>query len=227
MTLDFLWGSRSPSPGRRGPKAALSLDQIADTAIAIADADGLAAASMQRVAADLGYTKMSLYRYLPGRAEMVALMVERALAPAPVLPEGDLRIALGDWARALLDGFVRHPWTLSATVGPRLIGPNELTWMESALRALAGTPLTGGERLDVMVVLVGHARMLAEQVVSRLSESELSGAMAAVIAHRGDEFPELSAAIADAAATGGQNQAFDFGLERILDGLEALIRSRR
>ena len=98
--------------------------------------------------------------------------------------------------------------------------------MESALRALAGTPLTGGERLDVMVVLVGHARMLAEQAAARLSESELSDGMAAVIAVRGDEFPELAAAMAEAAASGGQDQAFDFGLERILDGLEALIHSR-
>jgi AcrR family transcriptional regulator len=224
MSVDFLWGS--PSPGKRGPKAALNLDQIADAAIAIADAEGIAAVSMQRVAAGLGYTKMSLYRYLPGKAEMVALMVERALTAAPALPSGDLRAALGEWARGLLRGFIQHPWTLAATVGPRLIGPNELGWMESALRALAGTPLTGGERLDVMVVLVGHARMLAEQAVARLSESELSGAMAAVLAVRGDEFPELAAAVASAAAGDGQDQAFDFGLERILDGVEALIRSR-
>jgi AcrR family transcriptional regulator len=224
MSLDFLWGS--PSPGKRGPKAALSLDQIADAAIAIADAEGLAAVSMQRVAASLGFTKMSLYRYLPGKAEMVALMVERALPPAPALPSGDLRAALDSWARGLLGGFIQHPWTLAATVGPRLIGPNELSWMESALRALAGTPLTGGERMDVMVVLVGHARMLAEQANSRLSESELSGAMAAVLAVRGDEFPQLAAAVASAAAGEGQDQAFDFGLSRILDGVEALIRSR-
>jgi AcrR family transcriptional regulator len=224
MSLDFLW--ISPSRGKRGPKAALSLDQIADTAIAVADAEGIGAVSMQRVAADLGYTKMSLYRYLPGKAEMVALMVERALTSAPALPSGDLRAALGEWARGLLGGFIQHPWTLAATVGPRLLGPNELSWMESALRALAGTPLTGGERLDVMVVLVGHARMLAEQAVSRLSESELSGAMAAVLVDHGEEFPELAAAVAAAAAGDGQDQAFDFGLERILDGVEALIHSR-
>jgi AcrR family transcriptional regulator len=225
MTTDFLWGSGAR--GTRGPKPALSLEKIADTAIAIADAEGLAAVSMQRVAGELGYTKMSLYRYLPGKAEMVALMVERALSSAPAIPVGDRRTALREWARALLDGYIRHPWTLSATVGPRLIGPNELTWLESALTVLAGTPLTGAERLDAIVVLVGHARMLAEQATSRLSESELSGAMAAVIAERGDRFPELSAAMADTAAAGGQDQAFDFGLDRILDGLESLILSRR
>ena len=70
MTGDFFWAPR-PRP-TRGPKPALTLGQIADAAIAVADAEGLAAVSMQRVAADLGYTKMSLYRYLPGKAELVA-----------------------------------------------------------------------------------------------------------------------------------------------------------
>ena len=78
MTGDFFWAPR-PRP-TRGPKPALTLGQIADAAIAVADAEGLAAVSMQRVAADLGYTKMSLYRYLPGKAELVAAMIERAPA---------------------------------------------------------------------------------------------------------------------------------------------------
>jgi AcrR family transcriptional regulator len=221
---DFLWGVRAAS--RRGPKAALSLEQIADAAIAIADAEGLAAVSMHRVAADVGYTKMSLYRYLPGKAELVALMVERALAGAPPMPSGGWRPALAAWTRAMLAGFVRHPWTLPATVGPRLVGPNELGWMEAALTALADTPLTGAERLDAMVVLVGHARMLAEQASSRLSESELSNAVAATLAERGERFPLLSAAMAESAAQ-GRDQAFEFGLDRILDGFEALMRGRR
>jgi AcrR family transcriptional regulator len=221
---DFLWASRAPS--KRGPKAALSLEQIADAAIAIADAEGLGAVSMQRVAAEVGYTKMSLYRYLPGKAELVALMVERALAEVPpIAADGAWRPALTAWTRAMLAGFVRHPWTLPATVGPRLVGPNELGWMEGALAVLVDTPLTGAERLDVMVVLVGHARMLAEQATASLSESELSNAMATTIAARGDRFPLLSAAMAESAA-GGRDQAFDFGLDRILDGIEALIRSR-
>jgi hypothetical protein len=113
--------------------------------------------------------------------------------------------------------------------------------MESALTVLAGTPLTGGERLDAMVLLVGHARMLAEQTAARSpevvpdrpraavaagSEEQLSAVIATVIAEHGDRFPQLKSAMAEAAATGGQNQAFHFGLERILDGLETLIRSR-
>ena len=84
MTVEFLWGGRAQPT--RGPKPALSLEQITDAAIAVADADGLAGVSMQRVAADLGYTKMSLYRYLSGKAELVALMVERVMGEPPALP---------------------------------------------------------------------------------------------------------------------------------------------
>jgi AcrR family transcriptional regulator len=224
MTADFLWGGRPPPT--RGPKPALSLDGIADAAIAVADAEGLAAVSMQRVAADLGYTKMSLYRYLPGKAELVALMVERGLGAAPELSEVGWREALTEWTRLLMGSFLRHPWSLAATVGARPLGPHELSWMESALSVLAGTPLTGGERLDAMVVLVGHARMLAEQAAAQHAEAQLSSAIAQVLAQHGDRFPQLSGAMAEAAAAGEQDQAFDFGLARILDGLEALIGSR-
>jgi AcrR family transcriptional regulator len=256
MAVEFLWGERAERS--RGPKPKLSLDQIADAAIAIADAEGLAAVSMQRVAAQLGYTKMSLYRYLPGKTELVALMVERAMGEPPPLAGQDWRAPLAEWCRLLLAGFLRHPWTLEATVGTRPLGPHEVGWMESALTVLAGTPLTGGERLDAMVLLAGHARMLAEQTAARPlevvapdrprpgapsnpevvapdrprpaaaagSEEQLSAVIATVIAGHGGRFPQLKSAMAEAAATGGQNQAFHFGLERILDGLEVLIRTR-
>jgi AcrR family transcriptional regulator len=224
MSVEFLWGGRPPPT--RGPKPALSLDGIADAAIAVADAEGLAAVSMQRVAADLGYTKMSLYRYLPGKAELVALMVERGMGDPPALSPDDWRESLAEWARRLMGAFLEHPWSLAATVGARPLGPRELGWMESALTVLAGLPLSGAERLDAMVVLVGHARALAEQITSSSPEAQMAGAMAVVIQQHVDRFPQLAAAMTEAAADGQQDQAFDFGLARILDGLETLINSR-
>src|SRR3978361_385874 len=106
MTAEFLWQGRARPP--RGPKPALTLGQIADAAIAIADAEGLAAVSMQRVAADLGFTKMSLYRYLPGKAELVAAMVERGLGAPPEIAGEDWRAGLTTWANALLTAFAGH-----------------------------------------------------------------------------------------------------------------------
>jgi AcrR family transcriptional regulator len=223
MTSEFLWGERAQRT--RGPKPAMSLEQIADAAIAIADAEGLAAVSMQRVAAGLGYTKMSLYRYLPGKAELVSVMLERGLGEPPVLAAAEWRAALTQWCRLLLAVYVRHPWAQLATIGPRPLGPHELGWMDRALAVLPDG-LTGAERLDAVAVLALHARNLAAQESSRHREADLAREIGAVLAQHPDRFPAVAAAMADAAARGGQDQAFDFGVARILDGLEMYLSSR-
>jgi AcrR family transcriptional regulator len=226
MTAEFLWRGRARPT--RGPKPALSLERITDTAIGIADAYGLAAVSMQRVAAELGFTKMSLYRYLPGKAELVALMVERAIGEPPQVGTGDWRVALEEWAQRLLAAYLPHPWVLQATVGPRPIGPNELGWMECAVAAMADTGLTGAERLDAIAVLAGHARTIAEQAAATdRPEAQLVAQITKLLREHGDRFPALAATMTSAATEGPQEQAFSFGLDRILDGLQLLIAQRR
>lgn len=214
----FLW--TEPAKPTRGPKPALTLDKIADAAIAVADAEGLAAVSMQRVAAELGFTKMSLYRYLPGKAELVAVMLERGMGEPPPLT-GGWRAGLTEWADRLLATYLAHPWAIEATVGSRPIGPNELAWMESAL-ALLPPGLSGAERMDTAAVVAGHVRALAAQT----NESQLMAAMGLVLREHADRFPAVTAAISDIGVNGGTDQAFRFGLERILDGLQVLISRR-
>lgn len=222
MTGDFLW--REPSRPTRGPKPALTLDRIAAAAAAIADAEGLAAVSMQRVAAELGYTKMSLYRYLPGKAEMVALMLERVIGTPPETVPDDWRAALTAWAEHLLDRYRQHRWALEATAGPRPIGPNEMAWLECALAALPAG-LTGAERMDAVAALSGQVRMIAAQGAG--GESELTEAFGLVLREHADRYPAVAAVLTDIARHGGGDQAFAFGLQRILDGLETLMRSRQ
>ncbi|WEB42531.1 TetR/AcrR family transcriptional regulator [Streptomyces yunnanensis] len=229
-SVELLWGGRErPS---RGPKPALSLERITRTAIGLADTGGLGAVSMQRVAAELDFTKMSLYRYVPGKAELVALMIDTAMGEPPE-PAGatadDWRGALRDWAQRLAAVFAQHPWLLSALVGPRVMGPNELGWTERALAALAGTGLTGGEQLDAVLVVSGHVRAIAQVSTSmgvggapaKEPEAVLSAALNELLVGRSERFPALSAALADVAGGQSRDQAWEFGLERILDGLEA------
>ncbi|MGX6607616.1 TetR/AcrR family transcriptional regulator C-terminal domain-containing protein [Micromonosporaceae bacterium Da 78-11] len=220
MTVEFLWHERSRPT--RGPKPALTLDQIADVAIAVADAEGLAAVSMQRVAADLGYTKMSLYRYLPGKAELVAIMLERGIGTPPAL-SGQWRAGLVEWAERLLATYLAHPWAIAATAGARPIGPHELSWMEAAL-ALLPPVLSGAERMDTIAVVAGHVRALAAQATQ--SETEMTAAIGLVLRERAEQFPAVAAAMSDVAVQGGGDQAFRFGLDRILDGLQVLISKR-
>ncbi|MGY0235598.1 TetR/AcrR family transcriptional regulator [Longispora urticae] len=238
-TAELLWGP-GPRPSR-GPKPGLTLARIVAAAIAVADAEGLAAVSMQRVAGDLDFTKMSLYRYVPGKAELTALMVDAAMGPPPDLdPAGEpggWRPRLHTWARALWTAFGRHPWALTATEGVRVPGPNELDWMEVGIAALADTGLTGGEQLDALVTVASHLRGLAHQTMAfppdrpGATEQQLGTLIAALLAERAERFPALAAAMADAAvagaAPGGQGDALEFGLTRILDGLAHLIDRRR
>jgi AcrR family transcriptional regulator len=230
--VELLWGPReAPS---RGPKPALNLEGIARAAIEVADAEGLAAVTMQRVAAELGFTKMALYRYVPGKAELVALMVDTASGPPPDLGggPGGWRARLGHWARQLLAVLQCHPWLLDATVGPRVMGPNELGWLEQAVAALDGTGLDGGERVDAVVVIVGHVRTIAQQSRTPTGprrpdpEEQLGSVIAELLRTHGARYPALSAAMTSAAGHDAPDDALEFGLERIFDGLGALMARR-
>ncbi|WP_031037363.1 TetR/AcrR family transcriptional regulator [Streptomyces sp. NRRL F-5650] len=229
-TVRLLWGPH-PKPAR-GPRPTLDLARIARAGIDIADCSGLAEVSMQRVAAQLGVTKMALYRYVPGKAELVALMVDGAIGPYPAAGEarGGWREQMEDWARRLLTVFRRHPWALEAAVGPRIMGPGELSWMERAVSALDGTGLSGAERMDTAVLLTGHVRAMAQQARAAgpagNPEAQLGGILGKLMQTHGEQFPALTAALASAARSEGQDQAWEFGLQRILDGLAALIDQR-
>lgn len=230
--LRLLW--EAPEPPQRGPKPTLTLTAIAQAGITLADADGLAAVTMQSTAAALGVTKMALYRYLPGKVELVALMTETAMGAAPRLDTGSggWRAKLHEWTRRLFAGFVRHPWLAATTTGPRALGPLELDWTEQAVAALVGTGLRGAEIFDVVATLAGHARTMAEHAAAATAagggtpEQGLAGAMSALLQGREDRFPALTATLAAAASEGGQDNALDFGVGRILDGVELLVADR-
>lgn len=231
--LELLWGTdQRPT---RGPKPTLTRAAIVTAAVELADTEGLAALSMQRLADRLGYTKMSLYRHIPGKAELTALMVEEALAGLPSLDTSGSprwRTGLRSWALLTFERYRRHPWVMELLAGARPMGPHELSWTEAALEAMADIALTGPERLDTLVVLNGHVRSLAQQVVGPgATEEEFTGAMAAALELAGDRFPRLIAAVSDpppaaGAAATQRDAALEFGTERILDGIAALLAER-
>jgi AcrR family transcriptional regulator len=237
--FDLLWGT--PQRPRRGPKPSLSLERIVTEAIALADAEGLANLSMQHLAERLGCAKMALYRYVPGKAELVALMLDAGLGDPPSAPpaepaapgqlaapgEEPWRAVLRLWATTIFGRYRAHPWAIEASAGPRPTGPHELAWMETALAALAGTGLTGPERLDAVVLLNGHVRSLV-QVTSGGDdlEAEIARQVGVVASAYPDRYPQVLAAFAGSPQPAGRDNALDFGIGRILDGLAALIATR-
>jgi AcrR family transcriptional regulator len=237
--LDLLWGT--PDRPRRGPRPSLSLERIVAEAISLADAEGLASLSMQRLAERLGCAKMALYRYVPGKSELVALMVDAALgdppepsaqptrtrqAPAP--GDQSWRAVLRLWATTIFARYRQHPWSIEATAGSRPTGPHEMAWMETALAALAGTGLTGPERLDAVALLNGHVRSLVQVTPAGQHdlEAEMARQIGAALSSHPDRYPQVLAAFSESPPPAGRNNALDFGIDRILDGLAALIVTR-
>jgi len=242
-TLDLLWGSAQRP--KRGPKPSLTLERIVAEAIEHADAEGLASLSMQRLAERLGCAKMALYRYVPGKAELEALMLDAALGPAPdpaaAAPgnehdqhdqhdEEPWRAQLRARAITMFDRIQAQPWAHELAQGVRPVGPNEVGWMESALTTLADSGLTGAEGLDTIALLAGHVRGLALQAAAAAGDGSMEAALgrqvSQALAARADRYPRTVAAFTESGPPGARDNALDFGIDRILDGLGVLIARR-
>jgi len=232
-SIALAWG-RAERP-RRGPKPGLSLERIVAAGIGLAVTDGLGSVSMGRVAAELGASTMALYRYVPAKDDLLTLMVDTAFGPAPGAAEpGDgWRAGLARWAAGLRAAYQRHPWVLRVPLsGELLLCPNNIAWMEDALRCLAGTPLPEQQKLSAILLVSGFVRnqaTLTDDITAGAGgEPEIPGLGAAMSALIGpDGYPALRQAIASGALDddSGIHDEFIFGLTRILDGLDVLIRS--
>lgn len=221
----FLWAR--PGPAKRGPKPRFTLDAIADAAVAIADEHGLEAVTMQEVANRLGTTKMALYRYLPGRAELDALILDHALGSPGPLSGGGWRSALARWADELHRRMRARPWAVELSQRPHVPGPVELTWFEGALAEMADLPLRGSEKLDVLALLAGHVMSLARrQAQVERPEADLARGLAPILSAHAGEFPRTAFAFSETADDGTQDDALGFGVDRILDGIQVLVTER-
>ncbi|MFC4150376.1 TetR/AcrR family transcriptional regulator C-terminal domain-containing protein [Micromonospora mangrovi] len=238
-SLEAAWGLRERPT--RGPKRGLSLDRIVQAAIAVAAADGLAAVSMGRVAKELGTAPMSLYRYVAAKTELLDLMTDAAFGPPEPTPGPEVtwREGMSRWAWDQLAGFRRHPWLRHVPVGSPPILPNQIAWMEHALAVLRPTGLTGPEKIATVLLVSGYVRYWATvtldvQAVAQAAGSTAEEAMATYgrrLAKVVDpaRFPEVSELMSSGGLDdepGNPDADFVFGLERILDGVEALVRSR-
>ena len=145
--LDLLWGRREA--GKRGPRPGLSADAIVDAAIRLADAEGLEGVSMARVAAELGFTTMSLYRYVDSKEELLQLMWNGSARGAETLVlEGDgWRARLRMWAIMQRDMIDLHPWITQMPMAAPPVAPNSLAFVERGLATMDGTPLADADKL--------------------------------------------------------------------------------
>ncbi|MEV5646908.1 TetR/AcrR family transcriptional regulator [Nocardia sp. NPDC052254] len=236
-TVELLWGV--PAPPRRGPKPKLSVDDIAATTLGIADGDGLAAVTLRRVADELGVTAMSLYGYVPGKAELLDLLADRAWRDYPMPDDGDSgwRDRIEAVARANWLIYQQHPWLLQIATSRPLLGPNHTAKYDYELRAVDGIGL-GDLDMDLIVGLVndyvrGAARSAAESAAAEsdtgLTDQQWWERVAPALARVLDpaRYPTAvrvgHTAGAEYEAAYDPARAFDFGLQRLLDGLHLYI----
>lgn len=232
------WGGRERAA--RGRRPGLTLTAIVDAGLRVASAEGLAAVSMGRVAKELGAATMSLYRHVSAKDELLAHMVDAAFAVGPPPPEPDetWRQGLTRWAHAHLAVLRRHRWLVRVPIsGPPLM-PNQVLWFERGLGCLRATRLPEPEKPGVLLLVNGFVRNEATLEADLMQTARASGiapeqagaAYARLLGSLADaeRFPAIHAVLAartfDPPGTTTDN--VQFGLDRILDGIDVLIRAR-
>ena len=230
-TRTHLTWTAKPAP-TRGPKPSLSAEHIARAAIRVADAEGLAVLTMQRLAREVGLTTMALYRYFPGKADLIAMMID-SIADEPLQfgrTSSPWNTCLKEWARRCLAIYHDHPWFLEATTARQtLIGPNELAWMEAAMALLAESGLGPKERRYAFLSVIGHVRGHAtfqEIAMKSTTGKERAHALAKVVQQEATRYPHVQEVLRSGAFSESVGGAFDFGLDCILDGIRAQVIRR-
>ncbi|MET4159661.1 TetR/AcrR family transcriptional regulator C-terminal domain-containing protein [Agromyces sp. PvR057] len=228
---------------QRGPKRELSIERIVEVAIEIADAEGLGAVSMSRVASTLGFTTMSLYRYVTSKDDLILLMQEAASElPVPdAAIEHGWREGVTSWVLGIRAGYQAHPWLVDIPISGAPLTPNSLMIVDWFLREVRTLPLDDGEKMATLLLCTSYARATSAQdrdiaraveagaIAAATAEQSLSALMELVTPER---FPDLSPLFragsyaepsgVDAVAPDTATD-FVFGLERILDGIETYV----
>ncbi|GAA3198911.1 hypothetical protein GCM10020255_102460 [Rhodococcus baikonurensis] len=203
--VELAWGL--DQPGTRGPKKGLSLEHILDTAIELADAEGVTALSMGRVAKALGFTTMSLYRYVASKDELIELISDRVIGPPPVIPDGvSWRVKLEAWANHEYATMLSRPWWLKLPITAPPTGPNNMAWLDAGLSALDGVALSAASKFQVVtnvsLFVIGRARFSAD-LASRSAQSAdgdvAYGALIARVINR-EDFPTSALQLTRAAS---------------------------
>jgi AcrR family transcriptional regulator len=239
--LDLLWGRREA--GSRGPRRGLSVSDVVAAAIRVADAEGLEAVSMARVAKELGFTTMSLYRYVSSKEELLQLMWNDSAQGSSelVLDGGTWRERLKSWAITQRRVIDLHPWITQMPMATPPLAPNSLTFVEKGLEALDGSGLGEADKLRVIGLLssytLGEARLANAAARAAAEVIAAGGNVADMWTFEGllrelvdaDRYPLLhrlawNAEVGDARSGYDESAEFLFGVDLILDGVQALIK---
>lgn len=232
--VDLLWREHPDAPqrGTRGPRARVTTSQVVTAAVALADAEGLDAVTVRRLAAGLGLSAMAVYTHVGSRDDLLVLMADAVHAAAPWAPspDDDWRVRVERLAADELELHTAHTWLLDVVDQRTALGPGTIARYDSSLHAFDGLDLGDVER-DAALTFV---RDFARGVARARRPDPHGAAMAAewgtwgprLAGYLGDAHPLAqrvgAAAGAEMSAAASAEHAWRFGLARVLDALAAL-----
>lgn len=238
--LELMWG-KDAAP-RRGPKPKVSLTEIVQAAVEIADSEGIEAVSTRRVSEAVGISAMSFYTHVPSKAELHDLMLDHVAAPGkeapPDWPNMDWRARMTLIANTMWGFYLQHPWVLQFQTHRPVMGPNTLAAYEVALSAVDGIGLNEIE-MDLSVtalfdLVLGTVRNAARQKfvteATGMSDDEWwQRVLPFVETIDYSPYPTVSRVGPVTGAEYGAGdpcRTFEFGLERFLDGMEVMLERK-
>ncbi|WP_232327557.1 TetR/AcrR family transcriptional regulator [Herbidospora yilanensis] len=224
-----------PERPARGPRPAYSRAQITEAAIRIADAEGLEAATMRRIAAEIGAGAMSLYRYVPSRDDLIELMADRLTGEIDLtgVPSGDWRADLTRYADGLRAMWRRHPWMAAMRRSLPGLGPNQLLLIERLMGVL--DPLVPiDENLALTALLNGYVEGAVREEIGAAEELRRSGLSEQEWMARGQAYvdrlvksgdhPILTKIVMEARRPHlSRDEQFRLGVRRVLDCVAAAL----
>lgn len=245
-SMRLLW--RLELGRNRGPKPKLRVDDIVTTAVEIADQEGLSAVSMRRIAERLDVGPMTLYTYIPAKSDLLDLMFDHVVGQSPVEISEDAgwRAGLEAIARGQWDLAQRHHWFSELPWTRVPLGPNVLDAYERAVSVVRGVGLSGKEMNEVLNLVTafvhGAARLAVEAATlpstTSMDDEEWWAGVLPVLESIWDPSrfptltsPEMAQAWEQPNADRGYflaevEASFEFGLARVLDGVETFIAGR-
>ncbi len=230
-----LW-TRPALPTSEAARPRVTREAIVAAALELADAEGLQAVSIRRVAAKLGTRPMGLYSHIERKDDLIDLMLD-AIAGEVLLDEvpGDWREALRAIATRTREGAHRHPWIAEAAGERAMIGPNGIRHVEQSLAALAGLRLDRAGKRAVLTAVdaytFGHVMTeLARRSLRETAGLDAKGWSDAAAPYLEQlvatgEFPQTQAFGVESLLADQEDDdaTFATGLEWLLDGIAASL----
>ena len=207
-------------------RARLSREQVAVAALELLDRDGLEALSMRRLAERLGVGTMTLYGYFRSKDELLDAVIDAAVADRERhLLEGPWQEQIRQLMQASRRGLGRHPGLVKVRADRPVLRPEALRFAETGVTILRGAGFSRIEAARAFRLLFTYVFGYVSFSPDETAEQARRESLAATAVLPPEEYPTLRDTAAELAEAMAGQETFDFGLDRIIDGLEARVRA--